>query len=85
VCYRAIPIPSTTLVKDFMNGESPKDYEYTKTFTDWNNACVVEEGKILISLLNSALKIRSNISLQEKESHKQMLNLFLYLRLVSLT
>jgi hypothetical protein len=43
VCYRAVPVRPCILLKDII-GERKANDEYTKTFTNWNNAVAVEEG-----------------------------------------
>ncbi len=45
VCYRAIPIPPTILVKDILKGISEANDETRLKFVNWNDACVTEEGK----------------------------------------
>jgi len=45
VCYRAIPILPTVLIKDILNGVSEANDETRLKFVNWNDACVTEEGK----------------------------------------
>jgi len=45
VCFKAIPILPTKLVKDILNGVSEANDETGLKFVNWNDACVREEGK----------------------------------------
>jgi hypothetical protein len=45
VSYRAVLLPPTKTVKSILKMEPARNDEYTETFTNWNNACVVEDGK----------------------------------------
>lgn len=45
VCYRAIPLPPTLLVKDIIGTELPRNDEYAMTSVNWNDACLAEDGK----------------------------------------
>ncbi len=45
VCYRAIPVSPTLLVKDIIGTELPRNDEYTLTSVNWNDACLAENGK----------------------------------------
>ncbi len=51
VDYRAIILPPTKTAKDILHYERAANDEYTKTFVNWNDACVAEEGKSSVAHL----------------------------------
>lgn len=51
VDYRAIILPPTKTAKDILHYERASNDEYTKTFVNWNDVCVAEEGKSSVAHL----------------------------------
>ena len=50
VCYHAVPIKPTLMVKDIVGARAEND-ERDTTFVDWNNAVLTEKGKDSIAYL----------------------------------
>ena len=72
VDYRAIILLPTKTAKDILHYERAANDEYTKTFVNWNDACVAEEGKSSVAHLLIVNKNGNPIPNLKGESLRQI-------------